>query len=140
MAHEQNTTFLGQGWFFPPRFDPGTKELALAHDEEDVRQSLYILLHTEPGERIMNPEYGCPLRQFLFETPTLTRLTQLQQVVERAIMRFEPRISGGQVQANTDQLTDGLLLLEVTYTIRSVNSRHNVVYPFYYQEATLLTP
>jgi len=139
MAHERSTTFLGQGWYFPPRFDAGTKELALTHDEEDVRQSLHILLHTEPGERIMNPEYGCPLRQFLFETPTLTRMTQLQQVVERAILRFEPRVGVSQVRANTEQLNDGLLLLELDYTIRSVNSRHNVVYPFYYQEATLLT-
>lgn len=138
MAHERSTTFLGQGWHFPPRFDTGTKELALVRDEEDVRQSLYILLHTEPGERIMNPEYGCPLRQFLFETPTLTRLTQLQQVVERAILHFEPRVTASKVEANTEQLNDGLLLLEVAYTIRSINSRHNVVYPFYYQEATLL--
>ena len=138
MAHEPNKTFLGQGWAFPPRFDTGSKVLALTHDEEDVRQSLYILLHTEPGERIMNPEYGCPLRQFLFETPTLTRLTQLQQVVERAILRFEPRVIAGKVRANTEQINDGLLLLEVDYTVRTINSRHNVVYPFYYQEATLL--
>ncbi|MBF9222673.1 GPW/gp25 family protein [Hymenobacter ruricola] len=138
MAHERSSTFLGQGWSFPPRFDTGTKSLALTRDEEDVQQSIYILLHTEPGERIMNPEYGCPLRQFLFETPTLTRLTELQQVVERAILHFEPRVIAGQVRASTDQINDGLLLLEVDYTIRTINSRHNVVYPFYYREATLL--
>lgn len=138
MAPEPNKTFLGRGWAFPPRFDTGTKVLALTEDEEDVRQSLYILLHTEPGERIMNPEYGCPLRQFLFEMPTLTRLTQLQQAVERAILRFEPRVTAGKVRANTEQLNDGLLLLEVEYTVRTINSRHNVVYPFYFQEATLL--
>jgi phage baseplate assembly protein W len=138
MVPELDKTFLGQGWNFPPRFDTGTKVLALTRNEEDVQQSLYILLHTEPGERIMNPEYGCPLRQFLFETPTLTRVTQMQQVVERAILRFEPRVTAGPVRVNTEQLNDGLLLLEVAYTIRNVNSRHNVVYPFYFREATLL--
>lgn len=139
MAVPESFSFLGQGWGFPPSFDPETKSLALVHDAEDIRQSLYILFHTEPGERIMHPEYGCALRQFLFADLNHSTLTQLQDVVNRAILRFEPRILAGPVQVDTTQLNDGILLLEVSYTIRSVNSRHNVVFPFYLREATLLT-
>jgi len=139
MAVPESVSFLGQGWSFPPSFDPETKSLALSRDAEDIRQSLYVLLHTEPGERVMQPEYGCALRQFLFADLNYSTLTRLQDVVEWAIRRFEPRITPGLVQADTSQLLDGVLLLEVNYTIRAVNSRHNVVFPFYRHEATLLT-
>jgi phage baseplate assembly protein W len=138
MTEENYPSFLGQGWNFPPRFDGESKELALVQATADIDQSLYILLHTEPGERVMNPEYGCALRQFLFENMVSSQLTRLQDVVNKAILRFEPRVLAGPVQVNTSRLADGVLLLEVLYTIRTLNSRHNVVFPFYLQEATLL--
>lgn len=138
MAVPDSLSFLGQGWGFPPSFDPATKSLALARDEEDIRQSLYVLLHTEPGERVMQPDYGCALRQFLFVSIDRSVLTQLQDVISRAILRYEPRVLAGPVLADTTRLNDGVLLLEVSYTIRVVNSRHNIVFPFYLREATLL--
>jgi phage baseplate assembly protein W len=138
MSTTLDSSFLGQGWSFPPQFDSETKALALVSAEEDIRQSLYILFHTEPGERVMNPAYGCALRQFLFEGMVSSTLTQLQEVVSKAILRFEPRITVGAVQADVSRLAEGILQLEVAYTIRSVNSRHNVVFPFYLQEATQL--
>lgn len=138
MFNEPNDSFLGQGWGFPPRFDAETKALALVREQEDIRQSLYILLNTEPGERVMNPEYGCALRQFLFIGMNLSERTHLEAVVKRAILRFEPRVSVGAVAANADRANDGVLLLEIDYTVRSLNSRHNVVFPFYRREGTLL--
>ena len=123
--------FLGQGWSFPPQFSDGTKALALVSEEQDVEQSLYILFHTEPGERIMNPEYGCALRQFLFENLVQTMLTRLQNVVNMAILRFEPRIKADPVQVDTTHLLDGILRLQLSYVIRSTNSQYNMVFPFY---------
>ncbi|MDO7883971.1 GPW/gp25 family protein [Hymenobacter cheonanensis] len=127
--------FLGQGWAFPPQFDPATKALALVSEELDVEQSLYILFHTEPGERIMNPDYGCALRQFLFENMVRTTLTRLQEVVNKAILRFEPRIKASPVQVDTGQLADGILRLQLTYVIRATNSEYNKVFPFYLRDA-----
>ncbi|PJJ60782.1 GPW/gp25 family protein [Hymenobacter chitinivorans] len=130
-------SFLGRGWSFPPHFDERTKLLVTAADEDDIRQSLHILFHTEPGERIMQPEYGCALRQFLFEHPSLSTITHMQDVIAKAILRFEPRIVVEAVLVDTQQLNDALLFIHVDYTIRTVNSRHNVVFPFL-REATLL--
>jgi phage baseplate assembly protein W len=138
MLNEPLDSFLGQGWAFPPRFDTETKVLALVREQEDISQSLYILLHTEPGERVMNPEYGCALRQFLFAGMNLSERTHLEAVVKRAILRFEPRVTAQVVRTNIDRINDGVLLLEIDYTVRSLNSRHNVVFPFYRREATLL--
>ena len=136
MANISNTSFLGQGWSFPPHFDAGNKALALVRDEEDIRQSLYILLHTEPGERIMNPDYGCPLRQFVFEDMTLSVLTRLQNVVKRAITRWEPRVTNVVVTPGTQRAADGVLLLEIAYTVSALNSQNNLVFPFYLRGTT----
>lgn len=140
MNEENYPSFLGQGWNFPPRFDGESKELALVPAEVDINQSLYILLRTEPGERVMNPEYGCALRQFLFEDIVSSQLTRLQEVVNRAIRCFEPRVLAEPVQVNTERLLDGVLLLELAYTIRTLNSQHNVVFPLYLRAAALLPP
>ncbi len=139
MLDTLNSSFLGQGWSFPPQFDPATKGLALAREAEDIRQSLYILFHTEPGERVMQPAYGCALRQFLFDMPVSSTLARMEEEVRNAVLHFEPRINVELVRTNTDDLASGILRLEVTYVIRAVNSRNNVVFPFFLQEATLLS-
>lgn len=131
LAADLPAPFLGQGWAFPPQFSADTKTLALVSEAQDVEQSLYILFHTEPGERIMNPEYGCALRQFLFENLVQTTLTRLRNVVDLAILRFEPRIKADPVQVDTTQLLDGVLRLQLRYTIRATNSVYNQVYPLY---------
>ena len=61
-------------------------------DAEDIHQSLLILLSTRIGERVMVPEYGCALWSVVFENLTTTLLTRIQDVVERAIVKWEPRI------------------------------------------------
>lgn len=132
-----DASFLGRGWSFPPQFDSESRELALVQQLEDIQQSLYILLRTEPGERVMQPEYGCVLRPFLFENIVSSTLTRLQDVVSKAILRFEPRVVAGPVHIDTSRMADGVLLLDVSYTVRSLNSRHNIVFPYYLQEATL---
>lgn len=130
-------SFLGQGWSFPPHFDAESRNLAMVRDEEDIQQSLYILLRTEPGERVMQPEYGCALRQFLFENIVSSTLTHMAEVVSMAILRFEPRVLAGPVHIDSSGVADGILLLDVSYTVRSLNSRHNIVFPYYLLEATL---
>jgi len=130
-------SFLGQGWSFPTEFEPRTRQLTMVAQEQDIQQSLRILFNTEPGERIMNPEYGCPLRQFLFEQIDSSALTRIKATVEKAILLYEPRVSTLGVEVRTENINDGVLLLEVSYAVRTLNSRHNIVFPFM-REATLL--
>ena len=131
--------FLGRGWSFPTVFAAtgGPLHLDMVAAEEDIRQSLHILFRTEPGERVMNPTYGCALRQFLFEPMDTSATTRLKAVVEKAVLNFESRIRLLDVEVNVENQLDGVLLLEVSYVVRSLNSRHNVVFPFQ-REATLL--
>ena len=84
-------SFLGTGWAFPVRLaEDGT--VALADHEEDVRQAIRIILETNLGERVMRPEFGSGLRQFVFESVSTTTLSVLRHRVEEALVRWEPRI------------------------------------------------
>ncbi len=123
--------FLGTGWSFPPAFDWRTKEALTVSQEEDVAQSLRILLSTVPGERVMQPTFGCGLQRMVFETVDESTLTEIRSRIEKAVLFFELRITLEHIDIETDELFDGLLKLRLDYTIRSSNTRHNMVYPLY---------
>lgn len=129
-------SFLGKGWSFPPEFRKNVQPTCLVEEEEDIRQSLAILMQTHPGERVHRYDYGCGIRRFVHEKMTLTAQTKMQDVISRAVLLFEPRISLNEVQLGLEQMADGILMIELDYTVRSTNTRSNVVFPFYLREGT----
>lgn len=134
-----DTQFLGTGWAFPPAFDPRTREAVMVTQQQDVEESLRILLSTSPGERVMHPTYGCGLQRMVFENMDESRLTEIRSLVERAVLFFEPRVILHEVRVNTDELFEGILRLRLDYSIRTTNTRHNLVYPLYLAEGTRRT-
>ena len=88
----QHIPFLGQGWSFPPTFSKAVGGMKLESGGNDIRDSLEILLSTLPGERKMNPEYGCDLTPLLFESLTLSLRKRMSEKIKDSILRFEPRI------------------------------------------------
>lgn len=135
---ELTRPFLGRGWSFPPEFDRQAKAVLMLEEEVDIQSSLYILLSTRLGERVMQPTYGCNMDNLVFEAMNLTLLTYLKDLVENAILYHEPRIELDKVIIDTTNQNEGLLLIEIHYNVRSTNSRYNYVYPFYLNEGTNL--
>lgn len=135
-----NSDFLGRGWSFPPSFDSQDKQIEMVSDNEDIRQSLAILLSTEPGERLMHPTYGCGLHQVVFETVSTTMELEVKDLVTRAILFFEPRITllNISVDSSPEQYLEGRINIHLDYVIRSTNTRSNMVFPFYINEGTEL--
>ncbi len=135
-------SFLGAGWAFPPTFSKqplavgGGGKVALATAEDDIRQSLTILLSTTPGERLMQPAFGCGIKNHVFDTLSTSVVTEIKNLVERAILFFEPRITLNNVQVRDDEAIHGRLDILLDYTIRSTNTRSNMVYPFYLLEGS----
>lgn len=129
-------TFLGTGWSFPPEFRGQDKAVRMVADEEDIRHSLWILLSTAPGERTMQPAYGCGLRTLVFESISASVRTEIQDMIERAILFFEPRITLDKIAVSSEEIAQGLIEIELMYTIRTTNTRSNMVYPFYFLEGT----
>ncbi len=137
MARASAHGFLGQGWSFPPRFSRRTGGVAMVHGLEDIRESLRILLSTDRGERVMLPAYGCDLRRRVFRALTTTLITEIKDLVEQAIVLWEPRIELLSVVVAADPSEPGLVRIDIAFEVRRTNVRSNMVFPFYLTEATL---
>ncbi|MDR3705696.1 MAG: GPW/gp25 family protein [Paludibacteraceae bacterium] len=129
-------SFLGNGWAFPPEFIRATGETKIVSEEEDIKESLYILLSTSPGERVMYPEYGCGLKSLVFSAISESLITILKDMVSKSILFFEPRITVNSIEVNTTQVNEGILQINILYAIRMTNTRSNLVYPYYFIEGT----
>ena len=131
-----NRDFLGRGWSFPPDFTGPVKGAAMLADEADVASSLEILLSTIPGERIMQPLYGCNMSELVFESLDTRMKTLMADKIESAILYFEPRVTLDSVKLDDSRVLDGVVLIQINYTVKSTNSRFNFVFPYYIQEGT----
>lgn len=130
--------FLGTGWSFPPTFSRELRGVEMVSGVSDIRESLRILLGTAQGERIMLPGYGCDLWRSVFRDLTTTLATELKDMVQQAIVLWEPRIDVLSIDVSTDPVQDGVILIGVSYVVRATNTRDNLVYPFATGEATLV--
>ncbi|WP_111429162.1 GPW/gp25 family protein [Rhodobacteraceae bacterium DSL-40] len=131
--------FLGRGWSFPPRFDAASGRLIPVAAEEDIVESLRVLFITRPGERVMHPRYGCALQDLVFEPMNAETEAAIELAISRAVMFYEPRIELARVAVQVDDAPGGRLKVLLEYRIRATNTRHNVVFPFYLAEGTLLS-
>jgi phage baseplate assembly protein W len=134
---ENNLQFLGKGWAFPVTFDSHDGTVVMVKELEDIRESLFILVSTIPGERLMRPEYGCDLHSLVFENFNKTVQTRAKDMIKHAIMYFEPRVKVEKIEISTDPM-ESIAFIDIWYFVPKVNSRHNMVYPFYFKEGTNL--
>lgn len=126
--------FLGRGWSFPVRVDDKEGTIRLSEYAEDIRESIWIILSTSKGERVMRQDFGCGIHDLVFEVINTTALTAIEEGVREALAAFEPRIEVELVKALPGNGTDGQLRISLDYTIRGTNNLLNLVYPFYIRE------
>ncbi|ETX04006.1 MAG: hypothetical protein ETSY2_31265 [Candidatus Entotheonella gemina] len=134
MAEDQQ--FLGTGWGFPITFEHQGRSLRMASAEDDIRQSLHILLSTGVGERVLRPTFGWKRDALVFEPLSTSFATYLKREIETAILFFEPRIELNTLSFDRAAEGEGRIDIRLDYTIRTTNTRSNLVYPFYLDEAT----
>lgn len=135
MAEQENkNNFLGTGFAFPIEVDEATGRMKTVSLEEDIAQAIQIILRTRKGERVMRPEFGCDIYDYAFETMDYTTRYQMEQAVQKALMIWEPRIIQVEVHVNNEQEEEGVLLIEISYVVRSTNNPYNLVYPYYINE------
>jgi hypothetical protein len=133
-----NSDFLGTGWGFPPEFDNNTTGVVMVSDDTDIRQSLLLLLNTRQGERVMLPDFGCNLNEFLFQAMDASTVRFMQDMITNAILKYESRIDVNDLMIDTSDIVDGYVLIDLAYTVRTTNNRNNIVFPFYLNEGTLV--
>lgn len=128
--------FIGIGWSFPPAFNRETGQVETTELYDDIQKSLEILLTTRPGERVMQPKYGCHMEPLLFESLDTGAKTMIKERIRIAILYFEPRIEAKKIILDDSRQNEGLLLISIEYIVSATNSRFNFVFPFYSEEAT----
>lgn len=131
-----DASFLGRGWAFPASFSPGGTDVEMVNGEEDIEQSLRILLGTGPGERVMQETFGCDLGSVVFEQLDQRLINTVERLISSAVLEHEPRIKLDRVDIAPSADGPSILIITVDYTVRATNSRHNMVFPFYLTEAT----
>lgn len=125
--------FLGVGWSWPVEpTDDG--DIALARYEESVRQSVWIILGTSPGERVMRPDFGCGLQDLVFSVGNATTEGLVADEVRRSLTQWEPRLDLIEVQVANDPARPEALIVRITYRVRATNNVFNLVYPFYLEQ------
>jgi len=133
-------SFLGTGWKFPPEFNAESGTVEMVSDYTDIKESLDILLSTSLGERVLQPDYGCNLNDYMFEALSSTLIGTIKQKVANAILYYEPRIVAEKIDvtaADSTDLLEGKFTISVEYSIPETNSRFNYVYDYYLKEASV---
>ena len=127
-GHERH--FLGQGWRFPLDVD-GRGGLSLSRHENDIEEAITIILGTARGERVMRPEFGSSIHDFVFAPNNATTAGLLAYHVEEALTRWEPRIDIIGIDVNPDPQEASRILIDINYQVKATNDEVNMVYPFY---------
>jgi phage baseplate assembly protein W len=127
---ELSSAFLGVGLAFPVHAD-ADGQLALARHEESIREAIWIVLGTAPGERVMRPDFGCGIHELVFSVNDPTTAGRAAEAVRHALTLWEPRIELIDVDAATPPGQPATLLIRIEYRVRATNNVFNLVYPFY---------
>ena len=123
--------FLGRGWKFPVSVS-AAGEITMSAYEEDIKEAIWIILSTSKGERVMRPDFGCGIYEFVFAPINTATIGMIEASVHEALTLWEPRIELEKV--SVEHVEEGKLLIRIDYRVRSTNNEFNLVYPFYLRE------
>lgn len=125
--------FLGVGWKFPLQVN-ANGAIAISRYEQSIEESIYLILGTAKGERLMQPSFGCGIHDVVFEPNNPAMVTLIVDATRKALVASEPRIDILVVDAETSEAQPNLLIIRVNYRVRANNTLENLVYPFYITE------
>ena len=135
--------FLGRGWAFDLQIEGDRTiiplgigvdidgEITMSTHEQNIKESIWIILNTAPGERMMRPDFGCGIHNYAFSTVDTATRTLIETSIKEALTLYEPRIRLTEVKTSTENIDKGALTISIQYTVRDTDNRFNLVYPFY---------
>lgn len=125
-----NRRFLGSGMKFPPQIDKSTGRFVVSYGEQSVKESIYLILMTQRGERWLEPQFGARLLSYSFMDTSPTMLGLMKNELTSVLLEQEPRLSDVSVSIDPT-VRDGCLLINISYVVAQTNQRDNLVFPFY---------
>jgi len=128
--------FTGQGFKFPVRLN-GRGGFSYVSSEQSIAESIWIIISTPLRSRVMEPEFGCNIHDFVFAPNNPNTIASIVHSVQKALVRYEARIDVLDVQATSHPESPNVLLVNVDYRVRANNAARNLVYPFYINEGVV---
>jgi phage baseplate assembly protein W len=125
--------FLGIGWKYPVSVEADGSVSSSSY-EENIRESIRLILGTAKGERLMRPEFGCSIHEYAYSTMDTLTLRMIENSVYEALVDWEPRIEVSDIKTLTEKALEGKLMISIDYKVRRSNTQVNHVYPFYLKE------
>ncbi|MDR2817712.1 MAG: GPW/gp25 family protein [Oscillospiraceae bacterium] len=125
---------MGSGMKFPPEVDASTGRIKISSAEEKIRESIYLILKTYKGERVILPQFGSELNSYVFSGTDTTTLNLMANSIKKALLKNEKRIKDLKIQVLTDKRKPGVLNIDISYVVAQNNQAGNMVFPFYIQE------
>lgn len=122
--------FIGSRLAFP--FQLGDRnQIALVSGDLAIRQSIYIIVYTVPGERVMHPDFGCEIHSLIFDPVNEETAVVAERYVREALLRWEPRITVQEVKVTPGDTELGEMSIHVTYQIKGQYEPRSLVFPYY---------
>ena len=132
MSEFSSKDFMGSGLSFPLRINANTGRFVMSRHEENIHESVQLVLRTFRGERVMRPDFGATPANILFSDASAEAITELEEGIRTALEECEPRVSD--VSAKTTRENRGELSVNISYRVRTTNNLFSRVYPFYLLE------
>lgn len=130
------SSIIGQGWSFPVKVN-AKGGLDWSGGPARIQAAIWIILSTSLGERLMMPDFGAGIKDYVFESNSEIIRAKLETGIAQALGQWEPRIQVISVQATPSPTQNSLVLVNISYQIRDTNELYNMVYPFFLQEGSL---
>lgn len=128
-------SIIGSRWAFPPQLGD-RNHFGLVEDVTAIEQSIYVIIHTVPGERVMRPEFGCEIHSLIFWPANFQTAALAERYVREALERWEPRIILHEVEVTPGGSSYGELFIRIVYIIKGQHDPRSLVYPYYLNPQT----
>ena len=115
----------GKSLAFPPRVG-ANGQMVWSEGELNVRESIALILQTQPGERLLVPDFGCGLDRFLFEPNSIATLRQIQEEIKLALSRWERRIRLDDVRVATNPADPRAVDITLYYTLVATQTQERL--------------
>lgn len=134
MTQEKEESFLGAGMKLPIGVNEVTGQFHMSYGEDNIKESIKVILMTGKGERVMRPDFGSNLNRFVFESIDYGNLVQIENEVKDALRQWEPRITDVEAEARQKEGSGNMIEIHISYRVRITNNPYNMVFPFYLEE------
>lgn len=129
-----DNSFLGKGMKFPMQINPANGRIVVSSESESVKESVYLILMTAMGERLVRPDFGSTIEEYTFMDVNSASINMMIMTIKRQLTLQEPRIAN--VDIDVESGRNGVLILNIGYTLAGANTRDNLVFPFYLNALT----